>query len=109
MDARLDRVARNETVFRAVNREIEHASEELGDRELEVLCECGSTGCRGLVAVSADVYDSVHERRDRFLVLPGHEHPEIETVIERSEGYVIVDKFGDAEKIAEEEHDPGPR
>jgi hypothetical protein len=106
MDERLQRQARNEATFRATNREIEEISRELGDTQLEVICECGQDDCRGKIELTAEVYDSVHRERDRFVVVPGHESLEIENVVERTERYVVVDKFGEAEEIAER---PGDR
>ncbi len=102
MERRLERVAKNETVFRAVNREIERASEEARDADLEVLCECGAEGCQGLIGLPASEYERVHGQRDRFVVLPGHDTSEIERVVERTDRYVIVDKIGEAERIAED-------
>jgi hypothetical protein len=105
MDARSERIAKNEAVFRATNREIEEAGKEAaGDREgvLEVLCECGQEGCSGLISLTAAEYDGIHVQDDRFIVLPGHENPEIESVVERRAEYLVVDKFGEAEEIAEE-------
>jgi hypothetical protein len=29
---------------------------------------------------------------DRFIVLPGHEDPEVEVVVERQDGYLVVSK-----------------
>jgi hypothetical protein len=101
MDERLQRQARNEAAFRATNREIESISKELGDTDLEVICECGQEGCKAKLEVPADVYDSVHRERDRFIVFPGHEASELETVVARTDRYVVVDKFGEAEEIAE--------
>lgn len=103
VDARDKRVAKNEAVVRAVNRKIEQASEEIGDGDLEVLCECGRDGCHGAIAVTVADYDRVHGQRDRFLVLPGHETTDIENVVERTDRYVVVDKFGEAEDVAEKE------
>jgi hypothetical protein len=101
---RYDRQAQNEALLRATNREIERASEELGDdeaREIEVLCECGRGGCRSLIPVTIDEYNRIHGERDRFIVASGHENTEIEHVVERADDYCIVDKFGEAEEIAE--------
>ena len=104
MESRLDRIARNESLFRASNREIERASQDAGDREeseIEVLCECGQEGCRELITVTISDYDKAHGQADRFIVVPGHDTPEIERVVELSERYLIVDKFGEAEEISE--------
>jgi hypothetical protein len=104
MDARDERIAKNEAVFRAANREIEQADKETGDPDgvLEVLCECGQEGCSGMIRLTVAEYDGVHVQDDRFVVLAGHENPEIESVVERRSEYLVVDKFGEAEEIVEE-------
>jgi hypothetical protein len=48
-------------------------------------------------------YDGVHAQDDRFVVVPGRESTDIENVVEERDGYLVVDKFGEAEGIAEEE------
>ena len=104
MDERHERIAKNETVFRAANREIEHAVQATGggtDQSIEVLCECGRQGCDGVITMTVADYDGVHSQADRFAVLEGHESPEIEKVVEERAGYLVVDKFGEAEDIAE--------
>jgi hypothetical protein len=106
MDARQDRMARNEAMYRAVNREIEQASEQAGgapNDQLEVLCECGQDDCTTTLALTITEYDEAHGQRDRFVVASGHEHPQIERVVTRKERYLVVDKFGEAESIAEAE------
>jgi hypothetical protein len=106
MNGRDTRVARNEAMYRAVNREIEHVSEDLGEgpqSELTVLCECGQDGCSQTVHLTVAEYESSHAQRDRFVVAPGHEDEQLEHVVDRKKGYLVVDKFGDAERAAEEE------
>jgi hypothetical protein len=106
MDERHERIAKNEAVFRATNRAIEHAGQEAGggtDELLEVLCECGRQGCSGVITLTVADYDGVHSQDDRFVVLQGHESTEIERVVEERAGYLVVDKFGEAEDIVEKE------
>jgi hypothetical protein len=106
MDERDKRIAKNETVFRAANREIEQADQAGGagpDQLIEVLCECGRQECGGVITLTVADYDGVHSQADRFVILPGHESAEIEKVVEERAGYLVVDKFGEAEDIAEEE------
>ena len=108
MDERLERIAKNEAVFRAANREIESAEREVGggaDKRIEVLCECGRQECRGVITLTAAEYKGVHSQDDRFIVLRGHESAEIERVVEKRTDYLVVDKFGEAEEIAERESD----
>ena len=103
MDERDERIAKNETVFRAANRELEQADREGGagpDHLIEVLCECGRQECDGVITLTVAEYDGVHSQADRFVVLQGHESAEIENVVEEGAGYLVVDKFGEAEDIA---------
>jgi hypothetical protein len=106
VDERLERIAKNEVVFRAANREIESAEREVGGgagQPIEVLCECGRQECSGVIALTPAEYEGVHSQDDRFVVLRGHESVEIERVVEERADYLVVDKFGEAEEIAEEE------
>jgi hypothetical protein len=106
MNARSERAARNEAMFRTVNRELEQATREAGGGpgdQLEVLCECGDEGCSAMVTLTLSEYEEIHRQPDRFVVLPGHENPEFERVVARKELYLVVDKFGEAEEIVEEE------
>ena len=64
---------------------------------------------RGVQRAGLDLDRRVREgpaRVDRFFVLPGHEDTSVESVVERSERYVVVQKIGDA---AEEADDLDPR
>ena len=106
MDARDERVSRNEAMYREVNREIERASKHSGQQSqdrFEVICECGQDGCSATVELTVGEYDDSHSQRDRFVVAPGHQDERIEHVVKRTDRYLVVDKFGDAERIAEAE------
>ena len=105
MDARDERASQNEVMFRAVNREIEQVSEQSGDGphdRLEVICECGRKSCSETLDLTKDEYDEAHRERDRFVVALGHEDEQIEHVVKRTERYLVVDKFGEAEQVVEE-------
>jgi hypothetical protein len=106
VNPREERIAKNEVVMRAANREIQHAEEEVGngsEGRFEVLCECGREQCDGMLSLTMGEYEEIHRQHDRFVVLPGHNTPGIESVVEERDGYLVVDKFGEAEEIAEEE------
>ena len=56
-------------------------------------CECGNTaGCNARVQMSLAEYERVRIGRRRYAVAPGHETPDLERVLERSERYLVVDK-----------------
>jgi hypothetical protein len=106
VNPREERIAKNEVVMRAANREIQHAEEEVGNGSqgrFEVLCECGREDCDGMLTLTIAEYEEIHRRHDRFVVLPGHNTPDIENVVEERDAFLVVDKFGDAEQIAEDE------
>jgi hypothetical protein len=53
--------------------------------------------------VTITEYDEAHGQRDRFVVASGHEDPQIERVVTRKDHYLVVDKFGEAEFVADAE------
>jgi hypothetical protein len=107
MDAREERLARNETLFRSVNENIEGAaaSGELDDHTFEFFCECSNTDCTLLLPMTVAHYEQVRADPRQFLVAPGHELPEIEKVVSRTNAYQVVLKEGEAAEFATR-HDP---
>src|SRR5262245_1195712 len=55
-------------------------------------CECGDVFCAEIVELTAARYDSVRADSARFFVLPGHVDRMSETVVERGDGYLVVEK-----------------
>jgi hypothetical protein len=103
VDARHERIARNEAMYRAVNRELEQASEDAGGgagAQLEILCECGEPACNTMLTLTIGEYDEAHGQPDRFIVAVEHEDPQMEQLVIRRDHYLVVDKFGEAERIA---------
>lgn len=56
------------------------------------VCECGHLGCSDTVELSVAEYEAVRSDFDRFLVKPGHEIEEVDRVVERHSGYLVVVK-----------------
>ena len=94
MSPRDERAIRNEALFREVNVHIAdlearvHATGEM----LPLVCECVQTGCSVPLEIEPSVFHSVREHPSRFIVAPGHEQPDAESVIERHLRYLIVEK-----------------
>ena len=98
---RIERIAHNETVFRALNESLEaslHRGRPDGDRA-GFICECGDPACDETVRVELPAYERVRADSQLFVVLPGHEAPDAEDVVSDGDGYVIVRKHADAAKI----------
>lgn len=95
-------VAGNESMFRRVNEAIERGRWPGEDGECAFRCECARSGCAQLLDVTQAAYEQVRAHPRRFILVPGHEDPEFEDVIECSLRYVVVQKRGQAGQIAEE-------
>ena len=98
------RIAQNEDAARKINESIddERAGEgHPGPRWF--VCECAHADCAVLLDVGAGKYHEVRENPQRFIVLPGHEEPDVEVVVEARAEYLVVEKTGEAGRIADEE------
>jgi hypothetical protein len=96
------RIAGNEAVFRQVNEAL-RAGQWPGEEETPIAfrCECGQLGCSRLIELKLADYEQVRAHARRFLVARDHEIPAVETVVEDCGGYVVVEKTGDAGRLAE--------
>jgi hypothetical protein len=101
------RAARNEALFREVNENIARLEERYGATITEpvFICECANEGCAEQVAVDLDTYQRVREHPRLFFVLPGHQAPQLERVVETHADYLVVEKTGEAGEVAERTHD----
>jgi hypothetical protein len=96
------RIARNEAVFRRVNEALRTGRwPDAGTAGDAFRCECARLGCTRLIELTAAEYERIRAHPRRFLVAPGHELPEAENVVERGEGYIVVEKRGAAATVAE--------
>ena len=82
-------------LFREVNEHIRSLNSSLGvaPDSYVVLCECDERECVKGFEVTAHLHAEVAARDKRYLVSPGHEHP-ADSVVDRSERYLIVDDSG---------------
>lgn len=96
------RLASNEAVFREVNEGIERGQWP-GDEAKPVgfRCECARLGCNLLVDLTLPEYEHVRSNPRHFLMISGHEMPEVESVVERHDKYLIVEKRDEAGEHAE--------
>ena len=106
MDAREERLANNEVLFRDINERIASIAEPQrlpgDDHVYEFLCECSNIACDLRLPLTLAAYEDVRKDPTRFLVAPGHEMPEIEIILMRAEGYQVVVKQGEAAELVAE-------
>jgi len=104
---RAERVAKNEILFRQVNERILQIE---GDRwrvdPVDFMCECGDITCMRVVQLSLEDYERLRSEPTHFGVIPGHELPDVERVVEQQEHYFVVEKEGEALRQQAEAADP---
>ena len=91
------RLATIETWFREINDRIEANALEHGSdpHVYEFICECSNIDCAERIPMTLSDYKHLRAHPARFAIVPGHEQPEIEVVVERT-GFWIVEKQGSA-------------
>ena len=94
MDERARRIGENEVLYRAVNERIEDLNEAFGmlAESMAVICECGKLECTEQIQLPIPVYERVRADPAQFVVIPGHELPDVEHIVERHEGFNIIRK-----------------
>jgi hypothetical protein len=109
MDEELQRrIAMNEATFRDVNEALERGRWP-GEEGVRVAfrCECARLGCTRMIELTPRDYERIRADSRRFLIAPGHDVPEAETIVETHEDYVVVEKREAAGRAAEAT-DPRP-
>ena len=54
------------------------------------ICECGNAACLEALELTAEALWDLHAERGLAVVLPGHEIPDLETVVDHQNGYLVV-------------------
>jgi hypothetical protein len=102
MSAAGERLGQNEALFRSINERIEAGTWPSSPSDVVAFrCECAALGCNLLLELTLAEYESVRADSRQFLLAPGHELPEVERVIRRTDTYVVVQKFGEAGQVAD--------
>jgi hypothetical protein len=100
-----ERAARNEEVFRDVNERIEEGAEQHNVSDsLPFHCECGASACIETIEIPPARYAAIIQERYHFVVIPGHEEPQIERIVETEGHFLVVEKIGKARKQIDHDH-----
>jgi 5-bromo-4-chloroindolyl phosphate hydrolysis protein len=101
---RLERAARNQSLFREVNERLEDLAttfQEIAGTTM-FACECADLRCVEKVELSLDEYEGVRSDPNQFVVLKGHVYHDVENVLRETDRFVVVAKVGEAAKVAAE-------
>jgi hypothetical protein len=97
------RIGLNEAVYREVNEKLRAVNEVFATitDSFEIMCECGHATCDDRFSIAPDAYEELRRDPVLFAVVPGHEIPDVEDVLARTEAYAVVRKRpGDPAKVA---------
>jgi hypothetical protein len=98
----LERLARNQAIFREANERIVAAAGEIGVKSQAVpfICECADPACTQVLPIDLADYEAVRRHPRRFLHAQGHDDG-IGEPVEAHAGYVVVEKTGVAGDVVE--------
>ena len=99
-DSHEKRIAYNEAWFRDLN---ERKADWLqsGHPAAGFRCECWMMDCGARIQLSGSEWQELRAKPNRFAVAPGHIAPELEIVVKEHPNYWLVEKQGEAKKVAE--------
>src|SRR3954468_20134611 len=96
-----ERIARNEAAYRDVNEAIRKGRTDQSETPRPFVCECGQLGCNQLVELTMREYEPVRANPRRFVMVAGHEIPDVEFVVERHDRFLVAEKHDHEAEIAE--------
>lgn len=95
-DLTVERIQRNNAVFREANDRIHDAVKTYEHQldQIPFLCECPVEDCVEIVRLTEDQYAAIRAEPRHFMTAVGHEVSErpVGTVVSRNDGYVVVEK-----------------
>jgi hypothetical protein len=97
-----ERIARNEATFRRINEDIGRGRDAEDDTTLVgFVCECGDVDCARLIELTPAEYQRLRTVPEQFAIVNGHEIPEVERVILRTDRFAVVEKQPPSDVIAQ--------
>jgi hypothetical protein len=98
VDARAQRIADNESRFREINERLRSDLRAVPDDQAPVdfVCECGRVDCVEPVRLTLTEYEAVRASPLDFAVVPGHQAPDVEDVVDLNDRFARVRKHPEA-------------
>jgi len=105
VNERKRRIGENEAIFRSVNEQVRGLTSTLstGAEAMKIVCECGNRSCTDQFEIDVATYADTRGDPTLFLIKPGHDLPETETVVAKNDVFWTVQKDpGDPAELARE-------
>lgn len=102
------KLVENEVIFRQTNenvlsglKEVAKLAEDADQKDLapdlnqpvQFYCECSNENCRERVKLSPHDYEALHQNKSQFILLSGHNLPQIERTMRAEDNFIVVEKF----------------
>jgi hypothetical protein len=99
------RKGENEAWFRGLNERLEErAAVKLRSPEtFELVCECAREECTERITVAFADYEDVRADPRHFIMIAAHRDPACERIFSTTGSYAVVEKTGEAARVAENE------
>ena len=92
---------RRQAAFREVNEQIAKLTDSLASTSHRLfVCECVDAECAESLEITEAEYEAVRSEGTRFVIVPGHQLPEVERVVSGNERFLVVEKVGAAAQVA---------
>jgi hypothetical protein len=99
---REERLANNEAMFRFANERMAAWDEVRASEAVEhYFCECANPDCQEKVPLHKADYEAVRSDSRYFVTVPGHEIPDVETVIEAHDGWSVIEKNPEVTEVVQ--------
>ena len=107
MSDKNSKMAENEVIFRQFNENIQKGLADLEktaredgqmellknhDDQLHFYCECADEKCLERIIMKPSKYQELHKTLRQFIIIPGHDVPQIERIIKKARSYQVVEK-----------------
>ena len=97
MKVALERLARNQVLFREVNERLAEVADAWSTVPTEFCCECSRMDCDEMIELDPTEYEGVRSSSNLFVIAPGHETLEVERIIEENDRFTLVEKTNGAQ------------
>ena len=88
------RISDSQEAFAKANEQIRASAERYGfEQRVPFLCECSEATCTKSVRLFLTCYREARATGRSFILLPGHDDPQLERIVSHGDGYVLVEKF----------------
>ena len=88
-------VGQRQALFREVNEQMERVADPHLP-SVPIICECASASCQERIELTPEEYEQIRGISTRFAVLPGHEQPPFERIVQTNDRFLVVETTGDA-------------